>query len=477
MLEPDSRVFGLAILPIMIFMGGAIDYGRATSLKSKAQGAVDAAALAGAAAGAKLQAGGSVAAATSVGDAAARMTFNTYVGSWQGAGVPTFNPGGTVTQTNVQYSSTAALQVPTAFLKLAGLETMSVSVNSTAKVTAGTQSGATQFIDIYVLVDASQSMGLGASATDQANMTTSMGCMLACHNGAPGNAADTFVTARNAGNQLRFDVVKNALNAIVSQAQTNMTSTGATIRFGVYSFASNFKTETDITPNYSAITSAIQNMDVHDSSVGGTSLKYALDQVRLKIVSTGDGSSAASPKAFVLLMTDGVGNSVATVHSTVSPNFYPAYDKTQAVSQACWPGQTPTGDGSGSVPWFSPPNQPVGSPTYGPPCVPDPTNSPEEMMGGVDPAWCSPIKNSNVTLMSLYTTYIVQTDRTKWRRDYIEDKLIPTIPGNLQNCASSPADYFVANDPAQIMTAANAIFTQIATPTTTTKMGSARLTQ
>jgi Flp pilus assembly protein TadG len=490
-------IFGLALLPILLLVGGAIDYSKATGIKSKAQGAVDAAALAGAAAaGAKLQAGDNVANATSAGDAAAQMTFNAYVGSWRGASVSSFAPGANVTQANVQYSSSATLQVPTPFLRLAGLPTLPVHANSTAKVSAGKK-----YIDIYVLVDASQSMAIGATAADQTGMKAAapagIGCMLACHNGSSVDATKTssVVTARSKGFKLRFDVVRDALNSIVTQAATNMALTGATIRFGVYSFATNFKTEIDITSNYGSATTpntiiyAVKNMDVADLHAG-TSLQYALNQLSPKIIpAPGNGSSAASPQVFVLLMTDGVGNAADNIPVPPATDWLKSPNFSSSTSTACWTA-TPAKDGTARFP-------PTGTP-INPPCLPDPRiacsaskpcspptpalpyyhkGSPEMVLDSVNPAWCQPIKTLGAAFMTLYTTYIPATDSAglldskDWRTAYISQKLVGSIPGNLRSCASSPADYFVANDPAQITTAANAMFAKI------TKITSAKLTQ
>jgi Flp pilus assembly protein TadG len=457
--------FSLALIPVMLTVGAAIDYSRMTALSSQAQPAADAAALAGVRAAINtLQGGGAVAAATTAGNTAAQTIFNSNLA---GATIVAFDPGASVTASGATYSPTATVSTPTSFVGLAGLPAMSVRVGATAHSSIGKQ-----YIDIYVLVDASQSMGIGASATDQANMIadSKIGCMLACHNGHTNKSSyfDAVAYARTKGYQLRFDVVRSALNTIAAQAQTTMASTGAVIRFGIYSFATNFKTEVDITSTYGTKTTAgsilhaINNMDIADNDAG-TSHKYALDQLKAKIGAVGDGSSASKPQVFVLLMTDGVGNandnqapSAAQLANneaynwTYSSTFYPAFSTT-----TCW-ATLPPGNGSAVVPPTSAP--------INPPCIPDPWVAPSHTgnfqmeLNGVDPAWCTAIKNLGATLMTLNTTYVIGNDPTDWRTAYIQQKLIPSIPTNLQSCASSSAEAFVANSATQVQTAIGDMF-------------------
>ena len=462
-------IFGLALIPIMLMLGVTVDYTNLASIRTRAQSAVDAAALAGVRAAAQtLQGGGTVAAAQTAGDAAAQAMFTNNM---SGATTVSFAAGGSVTAGGATYAPSATLQAATSFMSLAGVPSLQFTVNATANT-----GGGKQYIDIYVLVDASQSMGIGASTTDQTNMNSDpkIGCVLACHNGSVNNPAffDAVAYARSAGYQLRFDVVRNALNSIATQAQSTMASTGAVIRFGIYSFATNFKTEIGITSNYGntstsgSILYAINNMDIADNDAG-TSLYYALNQLKPLIGPIGDGSSAASPQVFVLVMTDGVGNANdnqaptpaqlaagAAYNWTFSSTIYPAFDGT-----ACW-STLPPGNGTAV-------NAPLSTPNN-PPCVPDPYVAPSHTgngqmeLNGVDPSWCSPIKalDPRLTLMTLNTSYVLDNDPTDWRTSYIQQMLIPSIPGNLQNCASTPSNAFVANSAADIQTAVAAMFSQ-----------------
>jgi Flp pilus assembly protein TadG len=466
-----AMIFGLAFVPLMLMAGGALDYGRFLRAKSQVQLALDASALAGTtAASGVLKASGTVAAATTAGINAATNAFNANLASNASMTVASFTPGPTVTATSAVFSPKATVNVSTTLLNIVGLSSVAVSAQSTSAATSGSQ-----FVDVYVLVDASQSMAIGASATDQANMQadSKIGCMLACHNNSSVNpsAFDAIAWARSQGYQLRFDVIRNALKTIVANASSISATSGSTIRFGVYSFAVNFKTEVDITSNYTTINSAINNMDVADLAAG-TSTKNALDLVKAKIGAVGDGSSAAKPKVFVLLMTDGVGNANDNEASywTYSTTIYPAYD-----GVTCW-AQTPPKDGTPGV-------APTGTPRS-PPCVPDPyiagtpSTGPAYHVGngqmelnGVDPAWCSPIKSMGATLMTLNTSYVLENNPTDWRTVYLQNVLISQIPGNMQACASTSADAFVANDATQVTSAINAMFARV------TKLSTPRLTR
>lgn len=455
-----ALIFGLAIIPVVMGAGAAVDYARAHGIRAKAQKALDAASLAGATtAAARLRAGAAISAATLAGDNAAKMTFNANVVTWGGVSVESFAPNGAVTATSANYSPTATVNVPTSIMKMAGVTTIPVTVTATAKSSNGTQ-----YTDVYVLVDASQSMGMGASAIDQSNMSADpqIGCEFACHNNHGGDPAnfDGVAHARAMGYKLRFDVIRDALTAIVNQAETTMSATGGTIRFGIYTFATNFRTEINITSNYASIRQAIAAMDIADGSAG-TSLKHALDELKLKIGATGDGYSPASPKTFVLVMTDGVGNSVDNKRSSPggynwvpSTTFFPPYTGTTT----CW-SQLPPGDGT-------PTPAPADTPRA-PPCVPNPhvppswTGNYEMELIGVDPAWCAPVKAMGATLMTLYTTYLVHHSDYDWRSAYLRRRLLPEIPDQMRACASSPADYFVANDAAQVTAAIDQMFKRV----------------
>jgi Flp pilus assembly protein TadG len=107
-------MFAVALLPVLLTIGGAVDYMRVGRAKSQLQQALDAATLAAATG----NTGASALMRTN--DTAGSLLSNVTV-SW------TNNPDGSVT-------GTATAQVPTTFLKLATLSSISVGATATASI-------------------------------------------------------------------------------------------------------------------------------------------------------------------------------------------------------------------------------------------------------------------------------------------------------------------------------------------------------
>jgi len=457
-------IFGLAFVPVMLMLGAAVDYMHSAGAKSRVSAASDSAALSGVGAAMQyISANGvspsALAAAATQAQSAATNAFNANLVGLNGTTVNSINVSPTVNGSGVTVSVTAQVGIPTAFMKIVGIDSVPVTTNATAQASASTP-----YIDIYVLVDASASMGIGASLADQTAMQNdpNIGCVLACHNdhAADPSYVDNVTYARSKGYNLRFDVVRNALTTISTQAQSYMANTGAHVRFGIYSFADYFNTEVGITSNYGSASSpgsilyALANMDIAQAD-SGTSTKYALDQLLPNISpAPGTGASVSSPAVFVLLLTDGVSNATDTqagpsgYNWTYSTTFYPAFNG----SQSCWPGQTANGA-----------NLPSGTPLP-PPCTPDTANQWEMQLNTLNPSWCNPIKAMGATLMTLNTQYVLATTQYDWRTIYLQTTLIPQIQSDMQNCASSAANAFIANDAGQVQTAIAAMFTQAIKP-------------
>lgn len=280
-----------------------------------------------------------------------------------------------------------------------------------------TAASSTRYIDIYILVDSSVSMGIGASAADQTLMIGAIGCTFACH------AAGTVTTAHAAGAQLRFDIVKAAIDRILVKADGLDSRTR--VRAGLYSFATRFKTEIDITNDIPAVINAAKVMDLSTYS-GGTNVAEALKQLETKITATGDGSSAATPQTFVILATDGTGNA--------SDNTDPA-----SVDAGAWI----------ASPLFVPAD---------PNAIPDP-GQPNMHLTGIDPAWCTPIKDLGARVMTLETEYIISPlEAGELRFDYIKNTLGPSLKSNMAACASQPSYNVSANSPAEIIGAMDTLF-------------------
>ncbi len=235
-------IFGLAIIPLVGVTGLAIDYSYMLSIKSKVDLASDAAAIAGIT-GAQnyiknyTGTGDPTAAAQLAGQAMAATQFAVNTGSLPpGAKPSATTPGiavnivGGVVTSQVQASYT----MPTLFMAVLGSPTMTSATSSTATSNVAT------FVNIFVVIDNSQSMGIGAEQSDQQiiyNASTNSqyvksssdrayGCAIACHysgnsgaydGGQMSTSTDLTSAVRSLGATLRIDIAKSAISTALQQ--------------------------------------------------------------------------------------------------------------------------------------------------------------------------------------------------------------------------------------------------------------------
>jgi hypothetical protein len=77
---------------------------------------------------------------------------------------------------------------------------------------------------------------------------------------------------------------------------------------------------------------------------------------------------------------------------------------------------------------------------------------------------CSALKSANISMFSIWAQYFAVQD-SQYTYDFDTPNaatgLASKVPGAMQSCASSPAQYFVASDGSGILAAAAATFNQI----------------
>jgi Flp pilus assembly protein TadG len=198
-------IFGIAVIPIIMTVGVAVDYSEATRIKAKLQSAADAASVAsisqnsaGYKAAALMTSNGSVAA----GVAEATNIFNgnlATIPGYSGLNV-SLTPVPTVTKTATTLTSiiTYTAQVPVTFLKAVAMVSgmgnwQYMTITGTSKASSSLPS----YLDFYLTLDVSGSMGLPSTTAEAARMQSinpdnwvqyRTGCTLACHF-APLNSA------------------------------------------------------------------------------------------------------------------------------------------------------------------------------------------------------------------------------------------------------------------------------------------------
>ncbi|MBB6486754.1 pilus assembly protein TadG-related protein [Rhizobium lusitanum] len=304
---------------------------------------------------------------------------------------------------NVSFSAT----VPTTLMQLLGQTTIPISGVASAQYQTAS------FIDFYMLLDNTPSMGVGATANDiktmQANTTDT--CAFACHNVNTTN--NYYNLAKSLKVQMRIDVVRQATQSLTDTATTNRT-TPDQYRMAVYTFGS--KAETAGLTNVSALSSDMTQVKSTTSAVDLMTIPYAgynndqttsfdtmLTQIK-PIIGTGGGGTTSSDRAKVLFfVTDGVGDSYKPTTCT--------------------------------------------KPTTGGRC-----------QEPLDTSFCQPLKNQNVKIAILYTTYL-PLPQNAWYNTWIAP-FQSQIGTDLQNCAS-PGLYFEVSPTQGITDAMNALFLKV----------------
>lgn len=407
-------LFAVALFPIMLAAGGAIDYAATIRAKQAMDTLADSAALAAAEFAAQEFRSGNAgwnAAAVSAGQksfAAGALTSRGDVAI--AAPTVSVSMAGQTMSATVAYSAT----VKTNVLRIARINTMAVRNSVTTSVTVA------KYTDLHIVIDNSQSMGMAASAADENIIQTNLGttCFLGCHINAWAGAA-TAASYRAAGATLRIDVIKNA----VVQALTNLSASTAsgTVRVAIYTFNNSLTQVYPLSSNLSAAISAASAVDLSTDS-GGTNITYALNSLNAILPTPGTGMNAASPKGAVLLFTDAVQD-----------------DAQVTVATGIW--------------------------------APDPNRTPyspsvynQWNMQPLDSGGCAPIKAKGYAMLVLNAQYVITSTDLAEQSRYadIQNVVLPAVPGNVASCSSGVGHYYSANSPAQITAAVTTMFASAA---------------
>jgi Flp pilus assembly protein TadG len=429
-------LFSLSALALIGIAGLGIDYYRALTVKARLDLAADAAALAAinTAQAYIIANSGSqtdpTATAIAQAQAQALKVFKVNAG---GAMNLAATPAITVTrgQPNKQTLTASVVYTavsPNMFGTLFGVRNINLTNAANGGTTASLTMG--KYLDFYLLIDVSGSMGLPSTTAGQLALASinpdqrsqyPTGCVFACHftekmcNGA---VCQGYALAAANNIQLRAAAVGNAVQALLATAQSTETITNQ-YRVGIYPFISQMGTFYALSSNLSGASNAISALgtgglsnllDTGQSSSqygsGGTHFENALPSMNSTVQTVGDGSGALLPQPFVFLVTDGADNN----------QFY-------TTSSNSWTGSQPQ---------------------------------------NMDPSLCTPLKNRGITISVLYIPYPLITNPNPSFAGDEDDKvnaIIPNIPASLQSCAS-PGFFFTANTPTDITNAMQAMFAQ-----------------
>jgi Flp pilus assembly protein TadG len=185
-------IFAFALIPILTAIGCATDYTEATRIKAKMQAAADAAAVASVSknsaawtAAVNMTSNGPVAAGVTEANNIYNGNVFNFANLYQNGSVTS-----TVTKTGVNLTSNVqfSAQVPVVFMKVLGWQNMTIGGSSSAT------SSLPRYIDFYMMLDVSGSMGLPSTSAEAVRMQNinpdnnvqyPTGCTLACHFAQP----------------------------------------------------------------------------------------------------------------------------------------------------------------------------------------------------------------------------------------------------------------------------------------------------
>jgi hypothetical protein len=310
-------VFALSILPIMGLVGVAIDYSSVTRSRTQIFSIADAAALA-AVSESVVKPDVPTARQQEVSLAAAKAEFEGLLEATspkpalESVAFDVKQDGQTITA-EVCFTGRQATSV----LAVGGITSLEFCGCSSAR------SAPPVYVSVYALVDASGSMGIGATHADQANMERRLGCAFACHtmndvwdqscaqpgaNIPRGWGSMTPKCAKAIGAKTRFDVVREALVKVTDQAQT-LARVPQQYSLAVHKF-SNYLTEVHASSHaMPSIRNALDRMEMDKRGAGSNFYKVMADFGRV-VPASGDGKSPQTPKVFALILTDGIGSRV-----------------------------------------------------------------------------------------------------------------------------------------------------------------------
>lgn len=416
-------IFAIACVPLITAVGCAVDYSRATQTRSKLQAAADAASVGSLAkASPAFLAAGSMTSdgPIPVGVTDAQNIFDANRANLTGYTLNSVTP--TVVKSGSTVTSTVAFSanIDTMFLGLIGKTALTVTGTSSATANMPL------YVDFYLLLDNSPSMGVAATPTDVSKMVSNTPdkCAFACHD--YNDANNYYNLAKTLGVTTRIDVLRSATQSLMDTASATETYSNQ-FRMAIYDFGGSSKTIGlralfSLSSSLSSAKTAAGSIDL--MGVYGNNDAYTADKdtqfstvfpaINTAISAPGAGTSAA-PMKYLFFVSDGVADeSNAACLKTM-------YNRTFGnISPRC---QSP-----------------------------------------LNPALCDTLKTRGVKIAVLYTTYL-QLPTNSWYMAWIDPfnqgpygpSPNSEIAQNMEACAS-PGLYFEVSPTQGISDAMNALF-------------------
>ena len=404
-------IFALSLVPITIAGGGMLDFARLGKSRAVLVSIADAAVLAGVN-DQVVSAARPWAEQEQASVNAMKSAFTQFLANNKDKYLTILSDTYTVTINNnvvtakICYTATQS----NSLLQFAGMK------NNTFSGCVTASSAPPTYFSINFLVDASGSMGIGATAADQALMNQKLGCAFACHtqDGLAPCPQPTTSCAKAIGAKTRFDVVRSAIATVLNEAKSVQTLTDQ-FSFSVHKFSNTLSEVAAASQDASAVATKVTAMAA-DAKGAGTNLRAALASMASQIT-VGDGKSRDSRKAFLLILTDGVEGNVNE------------YEQNGAQGWRTYGNWSPDTNLTVSNPGFY---------------------SGAERSQAVDPTMCNAMKAKGVTILTLHTEYLTPVGSSDYRFQQIQSQLKPVIATRLRDCASTADFAFNASSPDEI---------------------------
>lgn len=401
-----ALIFGLAMIPVFVIMGTALDYTRAATMRSRFDRLSDRAALAAVKAAAQKEADCILAQSVS-GDCAAGQIqkLGEAAGAQYIVADAAFQAYGkgkslTLAKHDASWSATVAYagEMPAAMSKLMGFTSIPVKGSVTSNISMGSQ----LYLNVRMMLDNSMSMGIGATDSDISRMQSLTGCAFGCHTAA--DAPTYYYGPKAQGIRFRIDDLRDATTALVATAKgVTVANARNHISMAAYAFDHTVAPLIALTNDLNAVGSAIQALDLPTAD-DGTQAADAINWLSTQTPASGDGLAANRPQEVVFIVTDGVEDGIYTGWKGMSlPTGLPL---------SWWPSSI-TMANTGAFP-------------VGP---------------------CDALKQKDVIVAVVYTTYVPFVGTEQY--DRLIGPFADNIEPNLKACATN-GYFYVASNPGDI---------------------------
>ncbi len=237
---------------------------------------------------------------------------------------------GTAVKSNVQATGV----FKTSFLSLIGHPT--ISLNAISQTVDNTPT----YINYYVIVDISQSMGIASTPADMANLYNRVaasgngsgyetGCVFGCHVAAPStiHSGNQYFTNEQLAHDispkitLRIDSAVTALQGIISQASASTNGYG-NVKIGLYTMSQDpvtnvlVNTVSPPTADFNTLSGLAGSIDLGNNNSAGFGDSDFTDQINTfsnMIPANGTGG-VGSPLNYVFIVSDGLADSCQNSH-------------------------------------------------------------------------------------------------------------------------------------------------------------------